>query len=182
VGQLDTDLDIVLISESQGCGETLRDALQDKGVNGTIRRLAPDERAVNCAKRSGSFKRTKPPHVILFDFAKPDDNTTSVLEKLAFCSDKPDVPVVLLTSNESQELLSSGEVGGDKAIMFSPTSLSLFVGKMHHESREKFMGALRTLYGFGPILVRMPAQQINLKHQRSDEHPTTGANALLRAS
>lgn len=179
MAQLDKDLDLVLISDSPGCGEKLRDALQIKGVNGTIRRLAPDDRAVDCAKRSGSFKRSKRPHVILFDFGRPDDNTSSVLEKIAFCSDKPDVPVVLLTSDESQELLSSGEVGDDNTIMFSPTSLSHFVGKMHHESRDKFIGALRTLYAFGPILVRMPA---TLTEMRSDKHLTSDTSALPQAS
>jgi len=182
VAQLDKDLNLVLISDSPGCGETLRDALQIKGINGTIRRLAPDERAVECAKRSGSFSRTKAPHVILFDFARPDDNTSSVLEEIAFCSDKPDVPVVLLTSSESEELLSSGEIGNDEAIMFSPTSLSLFVGKMHHESRDSFLRALRTLYAFGPILVSMPAAVAHMRRDRSGNHLTDNSRALQRAS
>ena len=154
--QLDKDLNLVLISDSSDCGETLRDALEVKGINGSIRRLAPTERAVDCAKRSGSFKRTERPDLILFDFARPDDKTSSVLEELAFRPDKPDVPVVLLTSTTSHELLSSGEIGDDSAIMFSPTSLALFVGKMRQETRSKFLGALQTLYAFGPILVSMP--------------------------
>lgn len=151
-------INLVLIANDPGCAATLRDALEVKGINGTIRRVAPGGRAVDCARHTGKFSNTERPDLIIFDFAEPDDKTSSVLNEIAFCEDKPEVPVVLLTSAESQELLDAGDVGDDKAIMFSPTSLSSFVGKMKNGHRDKFFGALRTLYSYGPILVSMPVQ------------------------
>jgi hypothetical protein len=38
--------------------------------------------------------------------------------------------------------------------MFSPTRLSTFIRKMTFEKRPSFLRALRTLYQYGPILVR----------------------------
>lgn len=152
----DKDINLVLIADNPGCAETLRDALEIKGINGTIRRVAPGGRAVDCARHTGKFSRSERPDLILFDFAEPNDKTSSVLNEIAFCDERPDVPVVLLTSAESQELLDTGNVGNDKAIMFSPTSLSSFVGKMKNGHRDIFFGALRTLYSYGPILVSMP--------------------------
>ena len=158
MAQLNQDINLVLIADNPGCAATLRDALEVRGINGTIRRVAPGGRAVECARHTGKFSGTDRPDLIIFDFAHPDDKTSSVLNQIAFCSDKADVPVVLLTSHESQELLDAGDVGDDKAIMFSPTSLSSFVGKMTKGRRDTFLGALRTLYSYGPILVSMPGQ------------------------
>lgn len=151
------EINLVLIANNPGCAVTLRDALEVKGITGTIRRVAPGGRAVDCARHTGKFSNAERPDLIIFDFAHPDDKTSSVLNKIAFCDEKPDVPVVLLTSTESQELLDAGDVGDDKSIMFSPTSLSSFVGKMKNGHRDTFFGALRTLYSYGPILVSMPA-------------------------
>lgn len=156
--QTNNDLSLVLIADDSGCAATLRDAMETKGISGTIRRVEPGKRAVDCARQTGQFSDAQRPDLILFDFAQPDGKTSSVLTEIAFCKDKPDVPVVLLTSNKSQDLLNNGDVGDDQAIMFSPTSLSSFVSKMHHESRDTFFGALRTLYSYGPILVSMPRQ------------------------
>lgn len=161
MAQMDKDINLVLIADNPGCAATLRDALEVKGINGTIRRVAPGGRAVDCARHTGTFSRTERPDLIIFDFAEPDDKTSSVLNEIAFCPNKPDVPIVLLTSAESQELLEAGDVGDDKAIMFSPTSLSSFVSKMSRGRRDSFLGALRTLYSYGPILVSMPAQPVH---------------------
>jgi CheY-like chemotaxis protein len=157
VAHQEKDINLVLIADNPGCATTLRDALEVKGINGTIRRVAPGGRAVDCARHTGKFSNTEIPDLIIFDFAEPDEKTSSVLNEIAFCENKPDVPVVLLTSTESQELLDAGDVGDDKAVMFSPTSLSSFVGKMKNGRRDTFFGALRTLYTYGPILVSMPA-------------------------
>ena len=155
------DINLVLIGDNPGCAATLRDALEVEGISGTIRRVAPGGRAVECARHTGTFSGSERPDLILFDFAQPDEKTSSVLNQIAFCNDKAEVPVVLLTSAESQGLLDAGDVGNDTAIMFSPTSLASFVGKMTKSRRDHFLRALRTLYSYGPILVSMPPQPVH---------------------
>lgn len=154
--QLDKDINLMLIADNSGCATTLRNALESSGINGTIRRVAPGGRAVACARQTGTFSKTALPDLIFFDLAQSDEKTSSVLNEIAFCEDRPDVPVVLLTSDETQELLDAGDIGDDKAIMFSPTSLKSFVSKLKNGHRDKFFGALRTLYSYGPILVSIP--------------------------
>jgi hypothetical protein len=61
-------------------------------------------------------------------------------------------------------LLDTGNIGGNKAIMFSPTSLSSFVRKMKNGKRSSFFKALNTLYQYGPILVRLP--ESSCRHER----------------
>ncbi|NIM22556.1 MAG: hypothetical protein GTN64_09115, partial [Candidatus Latescibacteria bacterium] len=53
-------------------------------------------------------------------------------------------------------LLQDGRIDDTEAVMFSPTSLPSFIGKMKNGKRATFFKALNTLYEYGPILVRLP--------------------------
>ena len=152
------DINLVLIGDDPDCANTIRESLQVAGISGIIRRVTPGERAVECARRKGSYQAADTPDLILFDYEEPDEDKTTVLNEIAFCPERAQVPVVLLTSPESQELIDKGDVGDDKAVMFTPTSLTSFIEKMRNGHRDVFLKALRTLYKYGPILVSMPRQ------------------------
>ena len=156
--QNEKDINLVLIGDDPGCANTIRETLQVAGISGIIRRVKPGDRAVECARHEGSFESTDLPDLILFDYEEPDQGKTELLHEIAFCPERAEVPVVLLTSPESQELIDNGDVGDDKAVMFTPTSLSSFINKMRNGHREVFLKAVRTLYEYGPILVSMPRQ------------------------
>ncbi len=149
-------VNLVLIAEQADRAAMLRDTMRKNGINGVIRRLAPGPAAIDCARKSGSYRDKAPPDLIVFDFSDPSEHNTTVLRDIAFCNDRSRVPVVLLTSPSSQNLLDTGDIDGDTAVMFSPTSLVSFVQKMQDDKRKSFFRALHTLYQYGPILVRMP--------------------------
>jgi len=162
VRTVDKNINLVLIADNPDRASMLRDTMERTGISGVIRRLMPGTPAVNCARKSGAYREKQLPDLILFDYADPSEKNTSVLRDIAFGNDRSRVPVVLLTSPISQELLDTGNVGGNEAIMFSPTSLSSFVGKMKNGKRSSFFKALNTLYQYGPILVRLP--ESSLRH------------------
>ena len=149
-------VNLVLIADNPGRAAMLKNTMEQTGINGVIRRLAPGAPAIDCARKSGAYREKSLPDLILFDFADPNEQNTSVLHHIAFSKERARVPVVLLTSVRSQELLDTGSVGDKNAIMFSPTSLSSFIGKMKNGKRSLFFKALDTLYQYGQILVRLP--------------------------
>lgn len=153
---LDHDIDVVLIADRPGRASLLHDVLQEAGVTGVIRRITPGAQAVHCARQTGSYRNKALPDLFFVDFAEPDPKKISVLRKIAFGQDKSRVPVILMTSPKSQEMLDAGVIDGGKAVMFMPTPLNSFVGEMHQSGRECFFKALRTLFLYGPILVRTP--------------------------
>ncbi len=154
--QVDKGVNLVLIADNPDRAAMLRDTMERTGINGVIRRLEPGAPAIDCARKSGAYRQKDLPDLILFDYADPNEANTSVLRDIAFSKERAQVPVVLLTSPSSQELLDAGDVGGNKVVMFSPTSLQSFVGKMKNDKRRSFFKALDTLFQYGPILVRMP--------------------------
>lgn len=148
------EINLVLIASDSGRSSTLRDAMARCGVDGVIRRIDPGEPAVDCALQQGPYSQKSLPDLFFVDFTAPDEATISVLQAIAFGERRTAVPVVLITSPHSQELLDNGTLADDSAVMFSPTSLSSFMRKMKLDKRPTFFKALRTLYQYGPILVR----------------------------
>jgi len=156
VTENERDINLVLIGDDPGCANTIRDSLQVAGISGVIRRVTPGERAVECARHKGTYEAAETPDLILFDYEDPDEDKTEVLNEIAFCPERASIPIVLLTSPESQELIDNGDIGDDNTVMFTPTSLSSFIDKMRNGHRDVFLKAVKTLYEYGPILVRMP--------------------------
>lgn len=150
------DVNLILIADNPQRASMLRDTMEQTGIRGVIRRLSPGAPAVDCARRSGAYRDKKMPDLILFDYVSPDEKTTSILRDIAFGKQRARVPVILLTSERSQELLNTDEIAANDAIMFSPTSLASFISKMKAEKRSSFFRALDTLFQYGPILVRTP--------------------------
>ena len=152
-----TELNLVLIADDPLSAVMLRDAMQESGINGVIRRLGPGTPAIECARQTGAYSHKPPPDLILFDYSVPAEHNTGVLREIAFGSRRARVPVVLLTSPASQDLLDNEEIDCNGAVMFSPTSLASFIRKLGIGKRQAFFRALDTLYQYRPILVRTPA-------------------------
>lgn len=153
---IEKDINLVLIADDQGRASILRSMMEKFGINGVIRRINPGENAIDCARKAGPYREKSLPDLIFFDFTDPNEESIAVLREIAFGHKRARVPVVLLTSNASLGVLDDDRVSDPTAIMFSPTSLPSFVGKMKNGKRSAFFRALDTLYQYGPILVRLP--------------------------
>ncbi|MBT8067628.1 MAG: hypothetical protein KJO09_10335 [Gammaproteobacteria bacterium] len=154
------DINLVLIAENSARAKLLRDTMSNCGINGVIRRIDPGAPAVDCARQTGPYREKPLPDLFFLDFTDPSDECIAVLKAIAFGEQRTSVPVVLMTSDYSQDLLDNGDVAEDTAVMFSPTSLPSFFRKMKTGKRPSFFKALRTLYQYGPILVRPPESQM----------------------
>lgn len=154
--EIEKAINLVLIADDHGRASILRGMMEKFGVSGVIRRIDPGKQAIDCARRSGSYRKKSLPDLIFLDFTEPDEQSIAVLREIAFGDERARVPIVLLTSSDSLHLLDDTSVTDPKAIMFSPTSLPSFVGKMKNGKRSAFLRALDTLYQYGPILVRLP--------------------------
>ncbi len=152
------ETNLVLIADKANRAYLLRGLMRDAGITGVIRRMPPGRNAVHCVNRTGAYREKPLPDLFFYDFSDPEPMSTSILKKIAFGDGRSAVPIVVLTSPESQTELESGDIDGGDAIMFSPSGLTSFVSKMQAHSRQPFLKALRTLYEYGPILVSTPPE------------------------
>ncbi|MGI9271351.1 MAG: hypothetical protein ACR2QT_06215 [Woeseiaceae bacterium] len=146
---------VLLISDSHDMVARLTQQLEFREVSTKIKVMRPGRKAINCARGKSRFGRD-PVDLVVIDFSNPDHRSQSFISKLAFGENRIETPIVLLTSDYSEELLDRGAIDCDSSIMFSPTSLTSFLGKMHELSREKFLRTVTIVSGIGPILVRLP--------------------------
>ncbi|MEL7185568.1 MAG: hypothetical protein AAFN50_03895 [Pseudomonadota bacterium] len=158
MGNGNNDLNLVLVADRPELSQLLSEQLQQAGVSGVIRRMPFGGEAIACAKRSGNYRWRPAPDLVIFDYSRVDEYATDILRQLAFGDDKAKVPVVIITTPVSQAELDDGKVDGGDAVMFSPTEMDNFVAKMRNGNRGQFFKALKTLYQYGPILVRTPGR------------------------
>jgi hypothetical protein len=147
---------LTLVSDRPDHASLFYDVFRQAKVSMELQRMIPGEKTLAIIRQSASSHSSAAPDAVFFDFTDPHEEGCAMLQKIAFGKNKAKSPVILMTSPESLLLLESGDIDGGGAIMFSPTGFVSFARKMRNNNRAQFFKALRTLYQFGPILVRAP--------------------------
>lgn len=147
---------IVLIADDSYRIALLRRAVRDAGVACTIYRIPVTTGARAFLKPKAPDGTTVTPDLVLCDFASTDANVCRTVQAVAFGSQRSAVPVVLLTSEATENLLDRGELDDGAATMFSARPLELVLRKLAGDSRRAFLRALATLNQYGPVLARQP--------------------------
>ena len=151
-----TDLQILLLADNARRVAMLRNSLRDNGIRGGIKRVGQSDKAFEWLQRSSPPSSEPLPDLILIDFAEADEDAVAAARDIAFGPNRSPVPVVLLTSPETESMLESGEVDDGEATMFTARALDLFLRKLVGQRRQSFLRALSTLYQYGPILTPLP--------------------------
>lgn len=149
-------INALLISASSDNASTLIDAMEREGLAGEIHRTRPSPAAVESARRCGRFRYAPPHDFVLLDITEPDEASLAVVSELAFGASRARVPIVLLTTTDSEFLLQPDNPLTAGTCMFAPTTLDSFISKMRQHSRKRFLRALAVMSELGPVIVRLP--------------------------
>jgi len=154
-GDSDT-IRVLLVGNNSKRAALLQQEMDAHSPECRIRRLDPVYGAAACLSRQGSGTEAESPDVILFDFAEAETARLCLVKALALGPKRSSTPVVILTSPSTEGILQDTRRDFPKSTMFAPTELTSFIKKMRQHSRGHFLRALSIIYGFGPILVRLP--------------------------
>lgn len=149
---------LLLISPSQVRPELLSRMLQQHQLKTELAVVRPSKNTVASVRRTAASPANRPFDVILLDLAAVSNEMLGALTELAFGIDRVLAPTVLLTDETSEAILDSGRLQTGDTVMFAPTSLPSFLGKMRQVPQDRFLHALSMLSAIGPILVRLPTQ------------------------
>lgn len=156
VSEQTKSINALLISASSDNASMLIDAMERKGLAGEIHRTRPSPAAVESARRCGRFRYAPPHDFVLLDITVPDEASLAVVSELAFGASRARVPIVLLTTTDSEFLLQPDNPLTAGTCMFAPTTLDSFISKMRQHSRKRFLRALAVMSELGPVIVRLP--------------------------
>lgn len=149
-------LQILLIADDSYRIAMFRRAMKSAGLNCRISRLPQTRTARAFLNRKHLADGESRPDLVIQDFACDDKHALDTLTVLAFGASRSMVPVVVLTSPATEQILQSGELDDGQSIMFSPRPLDAFLKKLARDRSAAFIAAVTTLYRYGPILARLP--------------------------
>lgn len=150
------ELNIVLIAEDPFRIALLRDCMRKSGLQCTIRRIAPTRKACACLARRKPFNEAAAPQLTLVYVAACPADDFGLIKAVAFGRQRSKSTLVLLVDSTSETAITNGTLDGGRSTMFSPQSLETFLTKLAGPQQGAFLGALSTLYQYGPLLVREP--------------------------
>lgn len=159
---------MVLIADDSYRIALLRRAVRDAGVACTIYRVPLTTGAPAFLKPKAPDGTAAAPDLVLCDFASIDANVCRTVKAVAFGSQRSPVPVVLLTSKASEDLLDCGELDEGAATMFSARPLQFVLQKLAGDGRQAFLRALATLYQYGPVLARQPDSFLDCSDEKTE--------------
>lgn len=152
-----TDLQILLLADDTGRVALLRASIRDNGLSCGIKRIGYSDKASQWLRRNPPPPSEPLPDLVLFDFADASPDAVALARDIAFGADRSPVPVVLMTSPETESMLESGEIDDGEATMFTARGLDVFLRKLVGQRRQSFLRALCTLYQYGPIITPLPS-------------------------
>ena len=149
-------IDVLLIANDQHRIGKLTEAMEQNGVECSLRQLEQSKVASAYLQRRRPYQNAPQPDLVLYDLADTDKDSVNIARDIAFGEKRSEAPVVILTSPKSEPMLESGEIDDGQAIMFSPRSLHPFLKKLIGPGQKDLLWALRTFYQYGPTLIRQP--------------------------
>jgi two-component system response regulator len=120
-------------------------------------------------RRDEPYSDTPVPDLVLFDVSDADPTAISMVKAIKADKQCRALPMVLLTSDGSEDSVVKlvSKSGSENA--FSPVDLDSFVKALNSFKPDRFMHAVALLENFGFVLVRMPTAPVEIDSSQLDE-------------
>lgn len=168
---------MLLVSDNTERADMIRQLMQRHNLRGELHRVRLGHRAIQRVRREKGFHDSKRYDLVLLDFATPDERRLPAVGEIAFRRKRKQAPVVLLTSPDSESLLSQGPFAESAAELFSPLGLFEFFARARDNEPNRFLRAVRVIAKFGPLLVRLPGFVAECPKSSCVTHRDQGAAA-----
>jgi len=96
-------IDVLLVEDNPGDVRLTREAFQDGRINNTLHVVTDGEEALEFLFRRGEYGDAPCPHLVLLDLNLPRIDGQEVLEEMRDDPELKRIPVVILTSSESEQ-------------------------------------------------------------------------------
>ena len=121
---------ILLIEDDAGDVELLRNMFDDSNLNSTLHVVGDGEDAMRFLRQEEPFGEAERPHLILLDLNLPDESGYVVLEKVKSDQDMRRIPVIVLTSANSENEVNRAYDLHANSYIIKPVDFDRFVKVM----------------------------------------------------
>lgn len=149
-------LNILLIADNSESIQVIRQALETSNTRCRLLMVGVGPSTLSYLRREGPYSEAPVPDLILFDVVDSEPESITVLKRIKSDPSFRSMPIVLLTSDESEHTLDDMQLGRTRYTTFSPVDLESFLSALNAIQPNRFMHAISLLENFGFVLVRMP--------------------------
>lgn len=153
---LEDRLNILLVASNGYSSAVVRQALETSNTRCRLLKVGVGRKTLSYLRKEGSYADAPTPDLVLFDLLNADATSTQVLSEIRGDPQFRSLPVVLLTSEESDLPFDEITLGNTNYTTFSPVDLDSFLNALNAIRPNRFMQAISLLEKFGFVLVRMP--------------------------
>ena len=153
-----TAINILLITNAAERTAMVRKVLQATRPNCRLHTIGAGHSALPYLRRDGDYAKAPKGDLILFDLIQPTPTDIRLVRGIKADKKLASIPVVLLTTAESEEVIALLSGNRSNQIMFSSIDLEKFLETMGSTRRDRFLGALKLIVKLGYVPVRMPQE------------------------
>lgn len=158
-------INILLISDATERTATVREVLQATRPNCRLHAIGAGHSSLAYLRREGDYQNVPSNDLILFDLVEPTSSDIRLLQRIKADRKLKSIPIVLLTTAESEEIIAVLTDNRHNQIMFSSIELGKFMETMGSIRRDRFLSALQLIENLGYVPVRMPQAIGQLRSQ-----------------
>ncbi len=160
-------LNILLVEDDPSRATLVRNALAASQIRCLLHTVGAGSNVLTYLRHQKPFDEAPTPDLVLFDFADPEQRLLKIVDRIKADVSLRDIPVVLLTGPDSEQMLEDVYRNGKDCIMFSPIELEDFLRAMQSFNIEQFLRAVKLIENLGFVLVRVPATFVQQQHDIS---------------
>lgn len=136
---------ILLVEDNEGDARLAAEALKDGKISNQLHHVQDGVEAMAFLKREGEYKEVPRPDVILLDLNMPRMDGREVLEEMSKIPDLSNIPVIVLTTSESElDIVKSYSLNAN-CFISKPVDFEQFVNVV--QSIEHFWFSIVSLPG-----------------------------------
>lgn len=157
----DSKLNVLLVESAVSRISLIRDALTRSQNPCRLHAVGVDKNTLSYLRKDGPFATAPTPDLVMFDVSEPERNDLKILDRMQKETAARDVPMVVLTSAETEAIIEDNYSEQNGCVLFSPIELDNFLSTMHARSPARFLSAVTLIQKIGFVMVRLPQDATN---------------------
>ncbi|MBT8077055.1 MAG: hypothetical protein KJO31_00680 [Gammaproteobacteria bacterium] len=149
-------INILLISDDASRTTTVCDVLHATRPNCRLHTIGAGHGALAYLRQQGPYENAPSNDLILFDLIEAGSADLRLLQRIKADRKLAAIPIVLLTTEKSEEMIAALSEDRRNQVMFSPIDLARFMRTMGSIRRDRFLNALQLIENLGYVPVRLP--------------------------
>ena len=160
-------LNVLLVEDVASKTRFIREALEQSRNSCRLHAVGTGQDTLSYLRRDGPYASAPTPDLVLFDISDARKRDLEILDRVQKDTLQRDIPMVLLTSARSEQILEDTYDGHRGLVVFSPIELDHFLKSMRSRKSDRFLSAVSLIQKLGFVLVRLPVEFSEIRSGQS---------------